>query len=202
MAKTFDERASEWDDDPKKIWRSQKTAEAMRQAGAIRPGMKAFEYGCGTGLLSFELKDELAAITLTDTSEGMLEVLQRKIAASGAQHMQALKHDLLTEAAPAGSFDLAYSLLTLHHVPDTDGVLRRLRDLLNPGGVLCIGDLDTEDGSFPGPEETVHHGFDRDARARQAEAAGFAKVRFDPVCELSKKGRQYPMFLMTAERAG
>ena len=116
--------------------------------------------------------------------------------------MQALKHDLLTEAAPAGSFDLAYSLLTLHHVPDTDGVLRKLRDLLNPGGVLCIGDLDTEDGSFHGPEEKVHHGFDRDALARQAEAAGFTHVRFDAVCELSKKGRQYPMFLMTAERAG
>jgi hypothetical protein len=27
-------------------------------------------------------------------------------------------------------------------------------------------------------------------------------VRFDDVCALSKKGREYPMFLMTAERAG
>ena len=84
----------------------------------------------------------------------------------------------------------------------TDGVLRTFQGMLNAGGVLCIGDLDSEDGSFHDPGEKVHHGFDRAALTRQAEAAGFRNVRFDDVCALSKKGREYPMFLMTAERAG
>ncbi len=32
--------------------------------------------------------------------------------------------------------------------------------LLKPCGVLCIGDLETEDGSFHQSEMQVHHGFD------------------------------------------
>ena len=174
----------------------------MRRAGVLRPGMSAFEYGCGTGLLSFELKDELKDITLADTSDGMLDVLRQKIEHTQAQHMTPLKLDLLAEGPPAGHYDIVYSLLTLHHVPDTDGVLRTFQGMLNAGGVLCIGDLDSEDGSFHDPGEQVHHGFDRAALTRQAEAAGFRNVRFDDVCALSKKGREYPMFLMTAERAG
>src|SRR5699024_12003101 len=41
--------------------------------------MTAFEYGCGTGLLSFALKDKLGAMTLADVSDGMLGVLEKKI---------------------------------------------------------------------------------------------------------------------------
>ena len=43
--------------------------------------MHALDYGCGTGLLSFPLKDELGHITLNDNSAGMLEVVQEKILA-------------------------------------------------------------------------------------------------------------------------
>ena len=77
----FDERAKDWDSDPMKVERAHAVADAIRAALPLRPDMTAFEYGCGTGLLSFFLKDDFSSITLADTSQGMLDVLSEKIRA-------------------------------------------------------------------------------------------------------------------------
>jgi 2-polyprenyl-3-methyl-5-hydroxy-6-metoxy-1,4-benzoquinol methylase len=94
--------------------------------------------------------------------------------------------------------------MTLHHVPDTDAILRAFHTVLEPGGYLCVADLDTEDGSFHGPEVQVHHGFDRTDLARRTEQAGFREVRFETVFEIAKEiegaTRGYPVFLMVARR--
>ncbi|MGE5378250.1 MAG: class I SAM-dependent methyltransferase, partial [Bacteroidota bacterium] len=76
----FDERARDWDSDPRKVERARAVADAMRQAVPLSNEMKALEYGCGTGLLSFALQSDLGPITLADTSQGMLDVLSEKIA--------------------------------------------------------------------------------------------------------------------------
>jgi 2-polyprenyl-3-methyl-5-hydroxy-6-metoxy-1,4-benzoquinol methylase len=96
--------------------------------------------------------------------------------------------------------------MTLHHVPDTDHILRIFHDLLQPGGTLCIADLDQEDGSFHGIEVDVHHGFDQADLSRRAAQAEFADVQFQTVFSIAKENangtRDYPVFLMTARRAG
>jgi ubiquinone/menaquinone biosynthesis C-methylase UbiE len=202
----FDTKARQWDDNPLFRERALKIAQAIRQAVPLRPQMSALDYGCGTGLLSFPLKDELGAILLADSSSGMLEVVVGKIAAQGATHMTPLKLDLLIDPPPAQRFDLIYTSMTLHHVPDTDAILRIFHDLLNPGGTLCIADLDQEDGSFHGPEVDVHHGFDRADLSLRAAKAGFADIRFQTVFSIAKEHesgtRDYPVFLMTARRVG
>ena len=71
---SFDERAKDWDSDPKKVERARVVAEAIRKAIPLEHSMKALEYGCGTGLLSFALQPDLGQITLADTSQGMLDV--------------------------------------------------------------------------------------------------------------------------------
>ncbi len=50
--------------------------------------------------------------------------------------------------------------MALHHVVNTEQTLAELAQLLKPCGVLCIGDLETEDGSFHQGEMQVHYGFD------------------------------------------
>ena len=202
----FDSKARQWDDNPVFQERGLKIAQAIRQAVPLHPHMSALDYGCGTGLLSFPLKDELGTILLADSSSGMLEVVAEKIAAQGASHMTPLKLDLLSDPPPAQRFDLIVSAMTLHHVPDTDHILRIFHDLLQPGGYLCIADLDQEDGSFHGPEVDVHHGFDRDDLSLCAAQAGFADIQFQTVFSIAKERetgtRDYPVFLMTARRAG
>jgi ubiquinone/menaquinone biosynthesis C-methylase UbiE len=202
----FDSKARQWDENPVFRERGMKIADAIRRTVPLRRDMRALDYGCGTGLLSFPLKDELGAIVLADTSTGMLEVVAEKIAAQGVANMTTVKLDLLADPLPAQRFDLVVTSMTLHHVPDTDRILAVFHELLNPGGHLCIADLDREDGSFHGIEVDVHHGFDRAGLARRAEKAGFADVRFQTVFSIAKEGesgtRDYPVFLMTARRAG
>ncbi len=202
----FDSKAREWDDNPVFVERGLKIAEAIRKAVPLHRQMNVLDYGCGTGLLSFPLKEELGTILLADSSDGMLAVAAEKIAAQGAANMMPMKLDLMADAAPAQRFDLIYSSMTLHHVPDTDAILRIFHDLLNPGGILCIADLDKEDGSFHGPEIDVHHGFDRADLSLRAAKAGFTGMRFQTVFNIAKEQpggtRDYPVFLMTARRAG
>ena len=139
--------------------------------------MTALEYGCGTGLLSFGLMDDLGQITLADSSDGMLEVLREKIASIGAANMHPLRFDLTVDPPPLERFDLVYNLMTLHHIPDVDGALASFYAMLHAGGWLAICDLDTEDGSFHDPGVDVHHGFDRNDLATRLRNVGFVDIR-------------------------
>lgn len=200
----FDERARTWDDDPMKVKRANDIAAAIAREVPLAPDMAGFEYGCGTGLVSFALAESLGDITMADSSEGMLSVLGEKIARYGdraGRHMWPLKLDLASEPLPPERYDIVYSAMTLHHIPDTVQVLRQFHDLLAPGGHLCIADLDAEDGSFHGLDVDVHHGFDRTALGTQLRDAGFVDVRFDTALVMQRPERAYPVFLAVGRRA-
>ena len=201
---TFEQRAATWDDDPIKAARAHAVAEAIRREVPFRPGLRALEYGCGTGLLGFALAPFPGELTLADASEGMLDVLRGKIAATGARNMTGVRLDLIADVPPAARYDLVCLLMVLHHIPDTDAILRRFHAVLAPGGRLCIGDLDAEGGAFHGPGFDGHNGFDREALAARARAAGFTNVRFTTAYENPKKvggaTRLFPVFLMVTDR--
>jgi ubiquinone/menaquinone biosynthesis C-methylase UbiE len=200
----FDLRARDWDSDPLKLERARQVADAIREAVRLDEGMSALEYGCGTGLLSFALQPSLGHITLADSSQGMLDVLEKKIMSGGFQNMTPLHLDLSADPHPEQRFDIVYTLMTLHHIPDTRKILVDFYDLLKEPGYLCICDLDKEDGSFHGEGSDVHSGFDRSALTIDLKQAGFNHVRFSTVYhvikEVDKKQRSYPLFLAVAEK--
>ncbi|WP_243320247.1 class I SAM-dependent methyltransferase [Geothrix sp. SG200] len=195
----FDVKAATWDQDPIKVERATTVGRAIAGSVAVE-GRTILEYGCGTGLLGFVLQPLAGHVTLADTSAGMLEVLRGKVAATGAANMTPLRLDLLADPLPAGRFDLVCSLMTLHHIPDTPGILEKFHQVLAPGGWVALSDLDAEDGSFHGKDVTdVHPGFDRTALGRQLEAAGFREIRFSTVFEIPRETasgpRRFPVFL-------
>jgi ubiquinone/menaquinone biosynthesis C-methylase UbiE len=201
----FDERAKDWDSDPMKLERAQKVADLIRSTLPVKKNMTALEYGCGTGSLSFFLRDNFFSITLADTSEGMLDVLSEKIKTADVYNMHPMKLDLLTDPIPAVRFNIIYSLMTLHHIQQVDTVLQKFNKLLISGGWLCIADLDSEDGSFHGDSETdIHKGFDRAILQKKAEDAGFRNVNFTTAYKIIKNidgiEKDFPVFLMTAIR--
>jgi 2-polyprenyl-3-methyl-5-hydroxy-6-metoxy-1,4-benzoquinol methylase len=134
----------------------------------------------------------------------MLTVLTEKLAAQPMPHMRPLKLDLATDPPPDERYDLIYSLMTFHHIADTDKILADLFALLTPGGYLCIADLDSEDGSFHGPDFDGHKDFDRDDLGRKATHAGFRSVGFRTVFRMTKSVDQgqneFPVFLMVARK--
>ena len=201
----FDSKARQWDENPVFQDRADKIATAIAAAVPLNTSMHALDYGSGSGMLSFPLREMLGHITLKDTSAGMLAVAEEKIAAWGVGNMATRLMDLTAAPMPDERYDLIYSSMTLHHIPDTDAILKVFHDLLTPGGWLCIADLDQEDGSFHGSHVDVHHGFDRVALAARAAQAGFNGIDFSTVFEIVKEtetgARTYPVFLMLARRS-
>lgn len=202
----FDAKASTWDADPAKVERARRVAEDIARAVPDLARRSVLDYGAGTGLLGFHLLPRAARVTFADVSRGMLGVVEEKISTMGAGKADAVLLDLTRDPPPADRFGLLCTLMALHHVPDVDGILRAFHSSLEPGGVLCISDLDLEDGSFHGPGVEVHPGFDRPALEGQIRGAGFGPVRFSTPCEVRKEveggARTYPMFLAIASRVG
>ena len=198
----FDLSARNWDADPLKVARARAVAEAIQDMVPLAPGFSALEYGCGTGLVSFALASRLGQVTLADSSPGMLAVVAEKLAASPMTHLRPLALDLTAEPLPADRFQLIYTLMTLHHVPDVDRILADFSTLLTSPGYLCVADLDAEDGSFHGSDFSGHRGFDRDELGRRARSAGFATVEFRTVYRITKESssgqKEFPLFLMVA----
>ena len=195
----FDARAETWDD-PNKVKRAEEVAAAMRRAVPLNRSMRALEYGAGTGLLSFCLRDVLGPITLADSSPGMRAVAERKIVAAKAGGMRVIDLDLLRDPIPAERYDLIFSMMTLHHVPDVPRVLGACHALLSPGGWLCHADLDAEDGSFHGSEVPVHHGFERATLRFWLVAAGFTDVSVSDCCHIEHRERSYSIFLAACRK--
>jgi ubiquinone/menaquinone biosynthesis C-methylase UbiE len=200
----FDQEAATWDTHSYRIERAQTVAQGIRADVPVTPRMTAFEYGCGTGLLSFALQPYLGHITLADSSSGMLAVLDEKIAAAGICNMTSLKVDLVSDPLPQLKVQLIYTLMTLHHIPETRKVLEGFYSLLDTPGCLCVADLDSEDGSFHGPEFTGHQGFDREALGQMVREIGFRKVAFRTIYHTPRQVAgstiYFPLFLMTAEK--
>lgn len=201
----FDQKARQWDANPVRVERARAVAEGIRAMVPLAACPTALEYGCGTGLVSFALHPDLRHITLADSSTGMLSVLREKITAGNIQNMTPILLDLITDPLPAERYPLIYTLLTLHHIPDTDKILRAFYQLLDHSGYCCVADLDKEDGTFHEDEFHGHLGFDRDALSAQARLAGFQRIHFTTAFRMIKYvqgiSKEFPIFLMVAEKS-
>lgn len=198
---SFDERAATWDDDPAKVERARVVAAAIRSTLSLQRSERLLEHGAGTGLLSEALQDDVGSITMADTSAGMRQVMQDKVDSGVIPGARVWDLDLGgLDPLPDERFDLVATMLALHHVDDIDRTLQSFARLLEPGGHLCIVELDREDGTFHGEGFDGHHGFARDDLGARLRSAGFTDVAFQDCHFVEKNGRDYPMFLVTATR--
>ncbi|NLE35662.1 MAG: class I SAM-dependent methyltransferase [Bacteroidales bacterium] len=201
----FDIKAKEWDSSSMHRERAKVVADEIIRRLPLTKDIKALEYGAGTGLLSFNLRENLGEITMIDSSEGMVNVLNDKIRHSGSDNMKAAMVNLENEDYTVERFDLIYTLMVLHHVNNIDRVLDRFSNMLVPGGYLAIADLHSEDGSFHGEGFSGHRGFDTGRLAARLLKYGFTDVDHSDVYLIDKitadsTRKQFQVFLMTAVR--
>ncbi|MBW8333004.1 MAG: class I SAM-dependent methyltransferase [Prolixibacteraceae bacterium] len=196
----FDARAREWDKDKMHMDRSLAIAAGLEEMIPIEPSMKALEYGAGTGILSFLLKDRFAEITLMDNSTEMIKVCVEKTEYHKTNHILPICFDLEHKDYD-GSFDVIYNQMVLHHVVDYESIIGTFHSLLNPGGYLAIADLYPEDGSFHGPDVNVHLGFDPENLAKILKQIGFKNINYKTCFEVKREsGIEYPVFLLVAQK--
>jgi tRNA (cmo5U34)-methyltransferase len=197
---SFDARARDWDKDKMHMDRSLAIAAELESRISLNHSMKALEYGAGTGLLSFLLKDRFSEITLMDSSREMINVCVEKTEYYGTNHIKPVWYDLEHADYPE-KFDIIYNQMVMHHVTQIEPMMHKFSTLLNPGGYLAIADLYTEDGSFHGPDVNVHWGFDPESFAVILKKNGFKQVEYKTCFEVKREsGKTYPIFLLTAQK--
>ncbi|HEY9124440.1 MAG TPA: class I SAM-dependent methyltransferase [Bacteroidales bacterium] len=195
---TFDIRAREWDKNRVHFDRSEAIAKRINAVIPDGRKMKALEFGAGTGILSFLLKDKFSEITLMDSSQEMINVCTEKIEEYNTPHIKAIKYDLEHSLYPE-TFDIIYSQMVLHHVKDYKKILYTFSSMLNDGGYIALADLYPEDGSFHGEGVEVHKGFDPDELSQMLSEMGFKPILEAKVFELKRdNGIVYPVFLLVS----
>lgn len=191
----FDQKAATWDAEPGHLERAQAVARRIGEVVDLTGNMAVLEYGAGTGLVSEQLASLVGPITLVDTSEGMRQVMLDKIESGRLPGAVVESFDVTEVDGTKGTFDLVFTVLTLHHMDDTKAALEGFSRLITPGGHLCIVDLDEEDGSFHGEGMHVHHGFGRHHLKHLMHEAGFVDVSVSDCHHVEREDGTYPMFL-------
>jgi tRNA (cmo5U34)-methyltransferase len=201
----FDLKAADWDQNPMHWERSEAIANEIIRLIPLNKKMKALEYGAGTGITSFLLKDRVREITLMDNSVEMVKIIDKKIETTKVKNLKALNFDLEHGDYKEARFDLIFTQMVLHHVVDIENIMAKFSSLLNPGGYLAIADLYKEDGSFHGEGFTGHNGFDIEELSNQIRNIGFSEISERKVFVINKmitntKSKKFDVFLLIATK--
>lgn len=201
----FDESAKQWDNE-RRMTRAKLIAAEIKSTLKGKGG-RALEFGCGTGLLSFLLRDEFDHITLLDASQGMIDQVMNKIEAGNlSDRMTAICADILRGDKIEGNFDFIFTSMAMHHVKDTERALTEFYHLLKDGGTLCIVDLDEDGGAFHRlePDFDGHNGFDQQALSKELAQAGFSEIKSKAFYRGKKnvggEAVDYSLFIMVAKK--
>jgi tRNA (cmo5U34)-methyltransferase len=201
----FDLKASDWDENPVHHARSEAIAKEMLRLLPIKKEMRAMEYGSGTGILSFMLKDFFNEIVLMDSSIEMVKVTNKKIETTGVLNLKPVVFDLEHETYTGKNFNMIFSQMVLHHVHDVENLIGKFYKMLDPDGFLVIADLYSEDGSFHGEGFNGHNGFNIDDLSSILRKCGFQVIAKDQCFVIERKiseqiTKKYPVFLLAGIR--
>jgi 2-polyprenyl-3-methyl-5-hydroxy-6-metoxy-1,4-benzoquinol methylase len=203
----FDKEAASWDENPARAKLADDIAHAISGQIVLTPEMDIMDFGCGTGLLALRLQPLVRSVTGVDSSCGMLDIFDAKIAKMMLNNVKTVLVDLDKGDLLTGIYDLVLSNMTLHHIKDLKPLFAQFYKVIAPGGYLCISDLDLEGGQFHEDNTGVFHsGFDRVALQEVFVKAGFVDVRSINAAEMVKPSRtgemrRFSIFLMIGRKS-
>jgi len=201
----FDIKAAGWDQDPMRRERSEAVADGIKNIIPLSGDMIALEYGSGTGLTSFLLKDHVKEITMMDNSAEMVNIMNKKILDSGVWNLKTVFFDLEKDHWNGGKFDIIITQMVLHHISDYKSILNKFHQMLNPEGYIAIADLYSEDGSFHGEGFKGHRGFDIKEFSSEIRNMNFNIISANKCFSINKRitgtaMKQFDLFLLIAKK--
>lgn len=116
-----------------------------RTRAYLSPGDRILEAGCGTGSTALLLAKDVAHITAIDISSRMIGIAEDKRQKAGVDTVAFKTATLDLDSLETASFDAVLAFSFLHLLDDPGAAIRRIYDLVKPGGVfisktVCLGE--------------------------------------------------------------
>jgi 2-polyprenyl-3-methyl-5-hydroxy-6-metoxy-1,4-benzoquinol methylase len=111
----------------------------------LKASDSVLDYGCGNGTIAITCAGMVKDVYGIDFASGMIEVAKSKAAERSIENVDFFQATIFDERLKKGSFDVVLAWGILHLVDDRQHVIRRIQELLKPGGLLisateCMGE--------------------------------------------------------------
>jgi 2-polyprenyl-3-methyl-5-hydroxy-6-metoxy-1,4-benzoquinol methylase len=107
-----------------------------KQKKYLKAGDCVLDYGCGTGTIAIQCAGIAKEVHGIDYASGMIDVAKRKTAEQSRENVDFMQATIFDERLKEGSFDVVLAWGILHLVDDRPDVIKRIQELLKPGGLL------------------------------------------------------------------
>lgn len=193
------ERIANQYDTPERIQNAKVITNAIRDYLVDTKDKAAIDFGCGTGLIGMELLDDFNSILFIDTSQNMINQINKKMDQLDIKNADALCFDVEKEGLLNVKADYIFIAQVLLHIDNVELVLSRLYDVLNEGGHLIIVDFDKNEAI---DSELVHNGFEQERLTNLMIKIGYEKIQSKTFYEGSKlfMGKDASLFILDAQK--
>lgn len=186
-------------DTPERLQVARAAADAIGEYLDNTKGKKAIDFGCGTGLVGLNLLEDFQSMVFLDTSQSMIDQIKEKINLHHIPNAETLCFDFEKDNLSDLRADCIFMSQVLLHIEDYKPVLKKLYDVLNPGGHLMIIDFNKNEEIT---SDLVHNGFDQEELAGVMAELEYKNIRSKTFYQGNKifMGHDASMFILDAQK--
>ena len=198
MADLFKEKSKSWDKGNVQVNTAKIISLAIKNRVSLNKNMQIIDFGVGTGLLGFDIAQDVAQVHGVDISKSMLEKLDIK----NTEELNIITYNQDIIKKPLSlTFDGLISSMTLHHVENLKEFFNTIYKNIKKDGFISIADLEKEDGTFHSDNTGVFHfGFNKNELVGIVKNAGFKDVVFENINTIKKPKKDFGVFLLSAKK--
>lgn len=140
------------------------------------------EIGSGSGALLGDLSLDRERVIAVDHAPAMLELARQRVASEGLPNVELRLGEMMHLPLADGAAGAVLLNMVLHHAADPPTVLREIRRVLRPGGVLVLADLARHEREVAREQLADQWlGFDEAELTGWLTATGFLAIRCERI---------------------
>lgn len=102
----------------------------------LQADMSVLDIGCATGTQCGDIATSVQRVIGIDISAKLLTIAKQRMAERRIDNVEFIQATAFDGQFPSAGFDVVMAFHVLHFYPDTGHILRRINDLLKPGGLF------------------------------------------------------------------